>query len=128
MVWITKYRRRGLTGEAALRVRPLVGEIRATEEAEILKGRVGTDQAHLPVGYPPQLAMSKLVQRLKGKSSHTLLQEYMGRRRFWGARLWAHGCFVASRGNVTDEVIMAYIARQDQERGDDDFRVAEEVR
>ena len=50
------------------------------------------------------------------------------RRRFWGARLWARGYFVASSGNVTDEVIMAYIAGQDQERGDDDFRVAEEVR
>ncbi|SUS07590.1 transposase (fragment) [uncultured Defluviicoccus sp.] len=57
------------------------------------------------------------------------MQEYTElRRRFWGARLWARGYFVASSGNVTDEVIMAYIAGQDQERGDDDFRVTEEVR
>jgi len=75
VVWITKYRRPVLTGEVALRVRQLVREVCATEEVEILKGHVSKDHVHLLVGYPPQLAMSKLVQRLKGKSSHTLLQE-----------------------------------------------------
>lgn len=129
VVWITKYRRAVLVGEVALRVRQLIREICAVEEVEILKGHVSRDHVHLLVGYPPQVAISKLVQRLKGKSSHALLQEYTElRRRFWGARLWARGYFVASSGNVTDEVVMAYIAGQDQERGEDDFRVTEEVR
>ncbi|MBI2812953.1 MAG: IS200/IS605 family transposase [Opitutae bacterium] len=129
VVWITKYRRAVPVGEAALRARQLIREICAVEEVTILKGHVSKDHVHLLVGYPPSLAASKLVQRLKGKSSHTLLQEYTElRRRFWGARLWARGYFVVSSGNVTDEVILAYIAGQDQERGDGDFRVAEEVK
>jgi REP element-mobilizing transposase RayT len=39
--------------------------------------------------------------------------------------LWARGYFVASSGNVTDDVIMQYIATQDlQERArDDDFTI-----
>lgn len=87
------------------------------------------DHVHLLVGFPPQVAVSKLVQRLNGKSSHALLQEYTGlRRRFWGERLWARGYFLASSGNVTDEIIMAHIAGQDEERSDDDFRVAGEPR
>ena len=128
VVWITKYRKAVLSGEVALRVRQLIREICAVEEVTILKGHVSRDHVHLLLGYPPQVAVSKLVQRLKGKSSHALLMEYTElRRKFWGQRLWARGYFAASSGNVTDEVIMAYIAGQDQEQADDEFRVADEV-
>jgi hypothetical protein len=33
---------------------------------------------------------------------------------------------VASSGNVTDEVVMAYIEGQDKERAEDQFRVGDE--
>ena len=47
-------------------------------------------------------------------------------RQFWGRHLWARGYFAASSGNVTDEVIMQYIAMQDMtERArDDDFTIS----
>ena len=46
-------------------------------------------------------------------------------RQFWGRHLWARGYFVASSGNVTDEVIAEYIASQGQKPPSDDvdFRV-----
>ena len=66
------------------------------------------------------------MQRLKGKSSRKLMQEYSHLRKLcWGRHLWARGFFVASSGNVTDEVIMEYIRTQEQAKGDDDFRVDE---
>lgn len=37
--------------------------------------------------------------------------------------MWARGFFVASSGNVTDEVIMEYIRTQELTKDDDDFRV-----
>ena len=40
--------------------------------------------------------------------------------------LWARGFFVASSGNVTDEVIMEYIRTPEKTKEDDDFRVSEE--
>jgi len=50
--------------------------------------------------------VSDLVQRLKGRSSRKMLDEFGElRRQFWGQQLWARGYFVASSGNVTDEVI-----------------------
>ncbi|MDO8545279.1 MAG: IS200/IS605 family transposase [Opitutaceae bacterium] len=129
LVWSTKYRKAVLFGEVALRVRELIREICAVQEVTILKGHVSKDHVHLFVGYPPHLAVSKLVQRLKGKSLYALLSEYTEmRRKFWGQRLWARGYFAASSGNVTDEVVMGYIAGQDQERSDDEFRVGEEPR
>ena len=34
-------------------------------------------------------------------------------KQFWGQYLWARGYFVASRGNMTDEIIKEYIKNQD---------------
>ena len=67
---------------------------------------------------------SYLKQRIKGKSSRKLIQEYRHlRAECWGRHLWARGFFVASSGNVTDEVIVEYIKMQDVEKDDEDFRV-----
>jgi putative transposase len=37
---------------------------------------------------------------------------------FWGRHLWARGYFVATSGNITDEVIMDYIKNQDDNKND----------
>ncbi len=49
------------------------------------------------------------------------------RRQFWGQHLWARGYFVASSGNVTDEIIAQYIENQTEKLSGDneDFRVGE---
>ena len=46
-------------------------------------------------------------------------------KQFWGQHLWAMGYFVASSGNVTDEIIRAYIQNQDlQEKSNaDNFEI-----
>ena len=68
-----------------------------------------------------------MMQVIKGKTSHHLLQDYRGlRAAFWGRHLWGRGYFVASSGNVTDETIADYIRLQGAEPQDDDhFRVSE---
>jgi putative transposase len=122
-VWVTKYRKPILTGEVSLRVRELIRQSCREEEVEILKGHVAKDHVHLFVSIPPQVTISRLVQRLKGKSSHHLLAEFAHlRKTFWGRHLWARGYFCCSSGNVTDEVITAYIADQAQ-NDDGNFRV-----
>lgn len=46
-------------------------------------------------------------------------------KQFWGRHFWGRGYFVASSGNVTDEVIMEYIQNQDVDEKDDNFKVSE---
>ena len=90
----------------------------------MLKGHVAKDHVHIMVSVPPYISVSKLVQSVKGRTSRKMLDEYKGlRRTFWGRHMWARGYFVATTGNVTDEVIMRYIEEQDNmERAhDDDF-------
>ena len=123
IVWIVKYRRPSLVGDIALRVRDIVRELCMQQDVAIMKGHVSKDHVHLFLSIPPQLTISKLLQRLKGKTSYRLFQEFPTlRKKFWGQHLWARGYFCCSSGNVTDEVIKAYIENQNHDR-DDDFRV-----
>ena len=123
LVWTTKYRKRILAGEVGLRVRELVREVSRQHEVTILRGHVSSDHVHLLVSIPPQVTISRLVQWLKGRSSHHLLAEFAHlRKAFWGRHVWARGYFCCSSGNVTDEVIKKYIEEQGEEK-DDDFKV-----
>jgi putative transposase len=75
------------------------------------------------VSLPPQVTISRLLQRLKGKRAYRLLNEFPHlRKTFWGRHVWARSYFCCSSGNVTDEVIAEYIATQSQDQ-DDDFKV-----
>ena len=121
IVWITKYRKPVLRGEVAKHLRELVRQICATLEVEIVSGHVAVDHVHLLVSVPPHLAVSELVQRLKGRTSRLMLTAFNElSRQFWGRHLWARGYFVASSGNVTDEVIKQYIEAQEKNLPPDD--------
>ena len=112
-------------GEIAFRVRDLIRAICERNRVDILKGYVGADHVHLLVSIPPSLAISKLMQQIKGKS-YLMLQEFKQlRRQYWGQHMWARGYFCCSTGNVTDEIIKNYIEQQDAE--DDIFRVEGEL-
>ena len=126
IVWITKYRKKVMSGVIAERIRELLRQICKEKDVEIIKGHVSKDHIHLFVSVPPHLAVSKSVQSLKGKSSFKLLGENKElSKQFWGRHLWARGYFVATSGNVTDEVIMEYIKNQEIKEGDDDFTISD---
>ena len=115
LVWITKYRKPALRGEIAKRLRELVRQTCATLDVVIESGHVAADHVHLLVSVPPNLAVSELVQRLKGRTSRLLLVEFGElNRQFWGKHLWARGYFAASSGNVTDDIIKQYIESQSE--------------
>ena len=123
LVWITKYRKSILTGDVARRVRDLIREICRSEDVDILKGHVSKDHVHLLVSIAPKVTISRLVQRIKGKSSYKLLNEFSHlRKAYWGRHLWARGYFCCSSGNVTDDVIKSYIEQQIHDT-DDVFRI-----
>jgi len=125
-VWITKYRKKLLRGDAGFRLRQIVRAICAELEVEILKGHVSEDYVQPFVSYPSHVLASYLMQREKGKSSRILLREYNHlNQACWGRHLRARGLFVVSFGNVTDEVIMEYLRTQKVIKEDDDFRVDE---
>lgn len=126
LVWITKYRKPLLAGGIGTRLRDLIREICKTMDIEIIKGHVSKDHVHLFVSVPPYHSVSQVMKRLKGKTSRRLLSESrILAKQCWGRHLWARGYFVASSGNVTDEVIAQYIEQQaiEERARDEDFTI-----
>jgi putative transposase len=126
-VFTTKYRKPVLRGDLAVEVRDLIRQICRSNDIEILAGHVRPDHVHLLLSVPPHLAPSRVMQAIKGKTSHVLLSDRRKlRREFWGQHLWARGYFGCSSGNVTDEMIEEYIRNQDAEPQDDQrFKISE---
>ncbi len=124
LVWVTKYRYPILVGDVGQRARELLRDIARSNEMTIHAGAVNRDHVHMLISIPPQLPVSRALQFLKGKSSHKLLSEYQAlRNRYRGQHLWARGYWVASSGNVTDEIWKQYIEGQKPEEPDDNFKV-----
>lgn len=125
-VWTTKYRKGVLVGPVGTRLRDLVREICRTYEIEVLQGHVAKEHVHILVSAPPNISASKIMQYVKGKTSRKLLMEFRHlNKMYWGRHLWARGFFVATSGNVTDDVIQEYIRQQEEERpvSDESFKV-----
>ena len=128
IVWITKYRKPVLRADIAQRVRELTREICRVKDVEIIKGHISRDHVHILVSVPPHISVSHLVQSIKGKTSRKMMMEFKSlSRTFWGRHIWARGYFVASSGNVTDEVIMKYIEQQNVEPPDGDFKTEDDL-
>ena len=122
IVWITKYRKKVLLGDIAIRTRNLLREICMKNEVTILTGHVAKDHVHMFVSIPPRLAISKLVQYLKSTTSRIMMTEFKAlQKQYWGQHIWVRGYFCGSAGNVTTEMIKNYIQNHDER--DDNFSI-----
>ncbi len=85
LVWSTKYRKRILKKDVGHRLREILRQVCSDHHVEILSGAIAKDHVHVLVSMPPQLSVSKLIQKMKGKSSYKLQREYQSlRREYWG--------------------------------------------
>ena len=116
IIWTPKYRKHVLSAQVAERARDILRQIAMEHELDIISGKIASDHVHMFIGYRPTHNVSKIVQWLKGTSSRILLAEFPHlRKQFWGRHLWARGYCAISSGNVTDEMIHAYIDEQEGE-------------
>jgi putative transposase len=124
IIRVTKYRYKVLRGEIAVPTRDLLRQICQGREVTIVQSPVSPDQVHMLVSVLPELAPAKLVQCLKGRSSHMLQAEFPRlKKRYWGQHLWARGYFCASVGAVDEETIRRYIESQTWEDPGVSFKI-----
>lgn len=120
IVWVTKYRYHVLEGEIKTRCRDLIVQICDAEDVRILKGVVSKDHVHMHIEYPPRLALSDLIKRLKGRSSRILQLEFPHlQKRYWGRHFWAIGYGAWSTGNITDEMVQEYLEHHRKQSNND---------
>ncbi|MFK0259231.1 IS200/IS605 family transposase, partial [Streptomyces sp. NPDC090445] len=89
-------------------------EVRGSFETELREFNGEADHVHLLVHYPPKVALSKLINSLKGVSSRYLRAEYTGRinRIGMGSAFWSRSYFAGSCGGAPLTVIRQYIEGQ----------------
>ena len=115
-VWITKYRYKVLKGEVAVRLRDLIRQGCDAKEITIIRGNISKDHVHILVSCPTTLSPAKIMQYLKGRSSHLLQDEFPElKKRYWGQHMWARGYFCGTVGQVDEETIKNYIENQGKE-------------
>src|SRR5437016_6566687 len=83
---------------------------RSARGVQIVSGVLSKEHVHMFVEIPPHIAVSDVVRRVKGRSSHRVQMEFPElRKRYWGRHFWARGYFCTTSGNITDEAILQYL-------------------
>jgi putative transposase len=74
------------------------------------------DALHLLVNFPPKVAVTKLVNSLKGVSSRRLRQEFPDLvRHYWRAnKLWSGSYLAGTVGGAPLSVVRQYIEQQNR--------------
>ncbi|BAU87176.1 transposase, IS200 family [Streptomyces laurentii] len=96
------------------RCEEIMREVCGSFETELREFNGEADHVHLLVHYPPKVALSKLINSLKGVSSRYLRAEYTGRisRIGMGSTFWSRSYFAGSCGGAPLTVIRQYIEGQ----------------
>ena len=72
VVWVTKYRYKVLEGAMRERIREIIRQTCDELGVHIVKGVLARDHVHMFLSIPPQLALSTVMQRIKGRSSRRI--------------------------------------------------------
>lgn len=114
LVFITKYRHPVFTDTHLRRMQEVMSRVCADFETELEEFNGDSNHVHLLVNFPPKVAVSKLVNSLKGVSSRMLRKEFDDLRfAYWnGGRLWSGSYFAGSVGGAPMSVVRHYIEQQ----------------
>ena len=119
IVWATKYRYKVLQGDIRERARTIIKQTCAELGVEIVDGVLAKDHVHMFLSVPPKHSISDVMQRIKGRSSRRLQQEFpVLKKRYWGRLFWARGYFCSTSGNITDELVLQYLQKHERDATD----------
>ena len=114
LVFVTKYRRGVFTAEIIDDLRGIFADVCTDFEAELVEFDGEHDHVHLLVNYPPKVAVSVLVNSLKGVSSRMIRKKRYAaiKKKLWGNALWSPSYFAGSCGGAPISIIRQYIEQQ----------------
>lgn len=114
LVFTPKYRRGPFTDQILVRCEEVMAEVCSDFGAELREFNGETDHVHLLVHYPPKVALSRLVNSLKGVSARRLRQEFPDhiRKYLRGEHFWSPSYFAGSCGGAPLAIVQDYIENQ----------------
>lgn len=111
LVFVTKYRRRVFSAEHLEFMRGVLLSVCDDLGADLVEFNGEEEHVHLLVEYPPSVAVSSLVNSLKGVSSRMVRKEFPSiptHRK----HLWSPSYFASSCGGAPLSVLRTYIENQ----------------
>ncbi|WP_103542771.1 IS200/IS605 family transposase [Streptomyces sp. SM1] len=116
LVFVTKYRHSVFGDRHLTRCEEIMRAVCEDFEAELVEFNGENNHVHLLVNFPPKVAVSRLVNSLKGVSSRRLRQEFPDLvRHYWRAqRLWSGSYFAGSAGGAPLSIVKQYTEQQNR--------------
>ncbi|MGW2823023.1 IS200/IS605 family transposase [Streptomyces sp. NPDC001443] len=116
LVFVTKYRHSVFAARHLTRCEEIMRAVCKDFETELVEFNGEANHVHLLVNFPPKVAVSRLVNSLKGVSSRRLRQEFPDLvRHYWRAqRLWSGSYFAGSVGGAPLSIVKQYIEQQNR--------------
>ncbi|WP_228128038.1 IS200/IS605 family transposase [Acinetobacter bohemicus] len=113
LVFVTKYRKDVFTKPMLDAMEGMLKKVCLDFEAKLTEFNGEDDHVHLLINYPPKVAVSNLVNSLKGVSSRHLRKDFPEiKNKLWGGSLWSPSYFASSCGGAPLEIIKQYIEQQ----------------
>ncbi|MEU6788063.1 IS200/IS605 family transposase [Nonomuraea angiospora] len=114
LVFVTKIRHQVFTDTHLTRMEEIMRSVCADFETELREFNGKDDHVHLLVNFPPKIALSKLVNSLKGVSSRRMRQEFpeLAAHYYRTNKLWSGSYFAGSVGGAPLTLLKQYIEQQ----------------
>lgn len=114
LVLVTKYRKEVFTtADKREGMKAILQRIAANKEVFISHSEVMPDHVHLMISFPPKLAPSDVVKSLKGTSAREWFKQFPEtKKQLWNGHLWTGSFFMSTVGNVSKDIVAAYIKNQ----------------
>ena len=116
LIFVTKYRYRVFSDAHLIRLEQVMRDVCTDFEVELVEFNGEDNHVHLLVNFPPKVAISHLVNSLKGVSSRRMRQEFpeLGARYWRRSKLWSGSYFAGSVGGAPLSIVKQYIEQQNR--------------
>lgn len=115
LILVCKYRKKLLTSNISLDLKNIIRYIEQKSDFDILEMETDKDHIHFLIQFPPKVAISSIVNRIKSITTYHIWKKhyYFLVKHFWKEKtFWTDGYFVCSIGQASPETIKLYIQNQ----------------
>ncbi len=114
LVWTPKYRHPVFHEPYRTALKQIIRKAAYDYDIGILEIEIPPDHVHALVSLPPRISVSECMRILKSISAREFFSKYpdIGKKYFWGGKLWSPSYYAETIGKRNESVIRAYIQNQ----------------
>jgi putative transposase len=107
LVFVTNYRKKVVSKQILADLKKIFTSVCKDFESQLEEFEGKRDHVHLLINYPPKVAISKLVDSLKGVCSRLIRKKKYPSIQYalWGNSLWSASYFAGACGGARIELI-----------------------